>query len=279
VIDYLPSILCIVAFVLHVLGERRAVVLTGRPRDRQARWRSVSFYAGLITVLIALQSPLDSLSDSLFWAHMIQHLLLLMVAAPLIVLGRPWMSMWRPLPLGFRRTVARTALRARWMAPVRAVFGFLALPVVAWVVFNVNLIAWHLPGPYSLTLENTAVHVVEHTSFVLFGILFWAQVMACPPAPRILSYGQRILFVGSSIIPNVLLSVVLAYASHPLYGPYAQLAHRPGGITALTDQRIGAGLMWTLGDLPFVIAIAVLAARWLAANEAATARIGKVAQV
>jgi cytochrome c oxidase assembly factor CtaG len=87
------------------------------------------------------------------------------------------------------------------------------------------------------------------------------------PAPRSLSYGRRIAFVATSAIPNIGLSMFLAYAQHPLYSHYATLTHRPGGISALTDQQIGAGFMWTAGELPFAIAIGVLAQRWLAEHE------------
>jgi putative membrane protein len=265
-VDYQPAALVLIAFVLHVEGERRASALTGRPRDRDARLRALTFYAALVTILVALQSPLDSLADELFWAHMIQHLLLLVVAAPLIVLSRPWMSIWRPLPLHLRRAVARAAMRPRYRAP-RALFRLLAQPLAAWLVFNASLVLWHMPGPYDATLRSPVVHVLEHSMFLAVGILFWAQVVACPPASKRLSYGQRIAFVAAAAIPNIGLSMFLAYAEHPLYSHYAQLAHRPGGISGLTDQQIGAGFMWTAGDLPFAIAIGVLIQRWLAEHE------------
>jgi putative membrane protein len=272
--DHLPLVLVLAAFVLHVLGERRAVALTGRPRDRAARQRALMFYAALAVIVVALESPLDSLSDQLFWVHMIQHLLLLVVAAPLIVLARPWMSIWRPLPLSLRRAVARTAVRSRWFAPLRALAHLVTQPVAAWLIFNVNLVLWHMPGPYDATLESTSVHVLEHTTFLVFAILFWAQVAACPPARTRLSYGQRIAYLAAAAIPNIGLSMFLAYAQHPLYSHYAALAHRPGGISALTDQEIGAGFMWTAGDLPFAIAIGVLAQRWLDSHAERPARIG-----
>ena len=101
-----PLVLVLLAAVLHVLGERRATRLLGRPRSSRDRWRAASFYAGLATILAALVSPIDDLSEKLFWVHMTQHVLLLTVAAPLIALGAPWNSMWRPLPLGVRRTLA-----------------------------------------------------------------------------------------------------------------------------------------------------------------------------
>ena len=279
-VDFLPTALTLAAFGLHLLGERRAVVLTGRPRDRRARVRALTFYAGLLTILVALQSPLDRLAEQLFWDHMIQHLLLLVVAAPLIVLGHPWMSIWRPLPLGLRRALARTLLRSPHLAPLRAACGVLARPPGAWIAFNAVLLIWHLPGPYDLTLRNTDVHVLEHTTFLLFGILFWAQVIGAAPASSALPYTHRIGYVASAMIVNIGLSMYLAFAQHPLYGPYAMLAHRPGGISARADQQIGAGIMWAAGDLPFAIAIAVLVQRWLAESEAMTARLsGTVADV
>jgi|SRR5579862_20614 len=272
--DQLPAVLVGIVFALHVLGERRAVALTGRPRRREARQRAVTFYAALFIILVALESPIDSLSDQLFWVHMIQHLLLLVAAAPLIVISRPWMSIWRPLPLGLRRRVARTAACARYLAPGRALLRLLAMPVAAWCAFNVNLVIWHLPGPYDLTLRSAAVHVLEHTSFLAFGILFWAQVAACPPARTTLTYGRRIALLAASAIPNIGLSIFLAFAQHPLYSHYAELAHRPGGITALADQQIGAGLMWTVGDLPFAIAIGLLIQRWLIQQERRATTVG-----
>lgn len=270
----LPVTFVLVAFGLHVLGERRAAVITGRPRSGEARRRALTFYAALVIILIALQSPLDSLSDKLFWAHMIQHLLLLVVAAPLIVLSQPWMSLWRPLPLGLRRTLARAVTGSRYMAPLRGLVRALTLPAVAWLVFNVNLVVWHMPGPYDATLSNTSLHVLEHTTFLVFGVLFWAYAFGCPPARKRLSYGQRIAYLAAAAVPNIGLSMFLAFAQHPLYSHYTQLAQRPGGITALADQQLGAGIMWTAGDLPFALAIAWLVHRWLSEHEARSARIG-----
>ena len=278
-IDYLPTALVLLAFALHVNGERRAAVRTGRPRSREARHRALMFYAGLVAILIALSAPVDSLADRLFWVHMIQHLLLLVVAAPLIVLGQPWMSIWRPLPLGFRRGVAGTAIRAAWLAPLRGAFRALSSPVGAWLAFNLALVIWHLPGPYDLTLRSSYVHALEHATFLAVGILFWSQVTALAPVREGLPIPKRIGYVASASVVNIGLSMYLAFAQHALYGAYASLAHRPGGISALADQQMGAGFMWTAGDMPFAIAIALLVQSWLAANEAATARLGQRVEV
>src|ERR1700745_3033212 len=110
-------LLVAVAFALHVAGERRVAAMRRRPRDRRARWRAASFYAGLATIVVALEGPIDTYAARLFWVHMVQHVLLLTVAAPLIVLGAPWMSIWRPLPLGFRRGVAGTIAPDPWAGP------------------------------------------------------------------------------------------------------------------------------------------------------------------
>jgi putative membrane protein len=271
--DSLPLVLVGVALALHLLGERRAAVLTGRPRNKRARSRALTFYAGLLAIFLALGTPIETLAEKLLWAHMIEHLLLLLVAAPLIVLGAPWMSLWRPLPLRLRRALAKTVMRSTYFAPVRALSRVLARPLGAWLVFSVNLVLWHLPILYGLTLRNNSVHVLEHVTFLLFGVVFWAQVINSPPAKASLSYAGRIGYVAAAIIPNVGLSMLLAFSSSPLYAPYAHLAHRPGGITALADQQIAGGIMWSAGDLPFGIAIALLVHRWLAEHEARTARL------
>jgi putative membrane protein len=263
-VDNLPLVLVVAAFTVHLIGERRAAARTGRPRARRARQRALLFYAGLLTIAVALTGPLDTLTRELFWAQMIQRLLLLAAAAPLIVLGRPWLSLRRPLPLRWRRLAARALARA----PIRGLSRTLTRAPCAWLAFNVNLLFWHLPGPNDLTLQNAWVHILASATFLLFGILFWTQLTRA----RLL-YSQRIGYTAAAMLINVGLAIFLAFAQHPLYAPYAQLAHRPGGISALADQQIGGGIMWTAGDVPFTIAISLLVQRWLATQEAMTRRL------
>ncbi|MGO9762287.1 MAG: cytochrome c oxidase assembly protein [Solirubrobacteraceae bacterium] len=261
--DSLPLGLTWAAFWLHLLGERVAARRTGRPRDRLARRRALTFYAGLLVIVVAIATPIETLSKQLLWTHMIQHVLLLSVAAPLIVLGAPWMSLWRPLPLGMRRALARALVLSPRSAPVRSACRALSRPLVALAVYSANLLAWHLPALYDLALRNTDVHALEHLTFVGFAILLWAQVIASPPFRASLSYPRRVAYLVAAMIPNVALSMLLAFSRSPLYPFYAHLAHRPGGISAITDQQIAAGIMWSFGDLPFAIAIVVLAVHWL----------------
>jgi cytochrome c oxidase assembly factor CtaG len=273
VADSLPLGLTWAAFWLHLLGERLAVRRTGRPRSRTARRRALAFYAGLLAIVIAIATPIDTLSSQLLWTHMIQHVLLLSVAAPLIVLGAPWTSLWRPLPLGMRRAVAGALTLSPRCAPVRSLWRMLRRPLLVLVLYSVSLMAWHVPALYDLALESTDVHALEHLTFIGFGILLWAQVIPSPPFRPSLTYPGRIAYLVAAMAPAVALSMLLAFSRSPLYPFYAHLAHRPGGISAFTDQQIAAGIMWSFGDLPFVIAIVVLAIRWLGQLDADTAEL------
>ena len=274
--DYLPAVLVVAVFAWHLLSERSAAARARRPRSRPARRRSLAFYAGLLTILIATSPPVDALTAKLFWAQMIQRLMLLALASPLIALGRPWISLWRPFPPGVRRPVTRAVTRWPACAPIRGLFRVLARPPGAWLVFSVNLVFWHLPGPNDLTLRNGYVHVLADGALLLFGIFFWNQVTGSSRATLTPPYSRRIGYVASAMLTNLGLAIFLAFAQHPLYAPYAELAHRPGGITALADQQIGAGVMWAAGDLPFAIALALLVQHWLMALEARTPRPGRL---
>jgi putative membrane protein len=255
---------------LHLLGEHRAVRVLRRPRSRRERWRAVSFYAGLLVVLAALASPIDTLAEKLFWVHMAQHVMLLTIAAPLIVLGAPWASIWRPLPLGFRRTVAKTISRSSWCAPLRALGRLLARPIPAWIAFNANLVAWHIPGVYDLAVRNRAVHDLEHVSFLVFGVLLWAQVLDSPPLRARLSAIHRVYYIVASAIVSWVISLVLIFASSPLYPAYAHLAHRPGGISALTDQQLAGGVMLVPGSLSMTLFVFVQLYLWMGMDEDVT---------
>lgn len=264
---YLPLGLTWAALALHLAGERRAAVLTGRRRDRRARWRSISFYAGLVTIFVALGSPIESLSEKLFWVHMTQHVLLMTVAAPLIVLAAPWMSIWRPLPLRLRRRLAGTVARSPALAPLRALGRWLGRPLGAWLAFSINLVAWHIPAAYDLTLRSTAAHALEHTTFMLFSILLWAQVLNSPPLRVRLSGVRRVFYITGATVVGWLLSIVLALAPTPLYPAYANISHRPMGISALADQQLAAGVMLGPGSLSMTLFVFAGLYRWLGEDE------------
>lgn len=257
-----------VTAVWYWRGGRRAKLRAVQGRRRFAfPWRPLAFYSGLATIGVALSPQIDRLSDELFGAHMFQHVLLMLVAPPLIVLAAPWMSLWRPLPLGVRRPVARTIVTSSAFGPVRRVARWLALPVVAWLLFNVDLVLWHVPRLFDLTLRNQAVHYLEHASFLVLGILFWCQVIDSRPFHSRLGHLGRVAFLTAGATASWLLAVILEIASTPLYSPYASLPSRPGGISALADQQLAAGVMLGPGSIPFAIAIFYGLYAWLGTEE------------
>jgi putative membrane protein len=223
------------------------------------RWQTISFVGGLITILLALDSPIDSYADRLFWVHMFQHVLLLTVAPPLILLGRPWPRMWCALPLDFRARVGRSIALARWAAPVRA----LSRPIPAWLLFNGTIVIWHLPGPYNATLTNSAIHQCEHAMFFFTGLLFWARVIDPGPLRPQLVWPARVAYAAGAMIVGWILAIVLVLEPHPLYAHYANLVHRPEGISAITDQQLAGGVMWVPGSISYTIAILMGFYRWL----------------
>jgi cytochrome c oxidase assembly factor CtaG len=254
-----PSLVYVgIAGCLYILGSSGR----GRPTPRQA----TAFVASLLTIVIALDSPIDYYADQLFWVHMLQHVLLLTVAPPLFLLGRPWPRMWRALPLEARTPVARTIARARWTAPIRV----LARPLPAWILFNATIIAWHIPAAYDATLTSGVVHASEHALFFFTGLLFWARVIDPGPLRPRLVWPVRIAYVASAMVVTWALSITLVVLPHPAYGYYAALASRPGGITALTDQQLAAGVMWVLGSIAYTITFIIGFYKWLEPDDSAS---------
>jgi cytochrome c oxidase assembly factor CtaG len=239
------------AAALYILGSRGR----GRPRPLEA----LAFFGGLLTVVLALDSPIDEYADQLFWVHMLQHVLLLTVAPPLFLLGRPWPRMWRALPLGPRTQVGRTLARAGWAAPVRV----LARPVPAWILFNATVVAWHLPAAYNLTLTSGAVHVCEHAMFFFAGLLFWARVIDPGPLRPRLVWPVRIAYAAGAMVVSWALAIALVVIQHPIYPHYAALLTRPGGLTAMEDQQIAGGVMWVPGSISYTVTLLAGLYRWL----------------
>jgi len=251
-----PLLYVAVAAMLYWSPTARDV---GHRRSQHQTLRACAFAAGLATIVLAVESPIDGYADQLFWVHMLQHVLLLTVAPPLILLGRPWPRMWRSVPLGTRTQVGRTLAQARWTAPVRA----LARPLPAWLLFNATIVAWHVPGAYNATLQSWAVHDAEHAMFFFTALLFWARVIDPGPLRPRLVWPARIAFTVGAMVVGWVLAITLVLVPHPLYSYYADLAHRPGGISALTDQQLAAGMMWVPGSIAYTITFMFGFYRWL----------------
>jgi putative membrane protein len=257
-----PLVLIVDLAILYWLGDRRTVTPARARVER--RWQRLCFYGALAVLAIALSSPLEILSEQLFWAHMVQHVLLLVVAPPLIVLARPWIRLWRSLPLDLRRWLARGIGQGERTCWLRGVSRALGSPQVAFVSFSAVLLLWHVPALFDATLRSSALHALEHTLFFATAVMFWKQVIHSPPLHARLSAVQRVAYLVGAMTVSWVLAVVLALAPDPLYSFYAHEASRPGGISALTDQQIAAGIMWVPGSVTFVIVIFVYVHRWLA---------------
>jgi cytochrome c oxidase assembly factor CtaG len=256
-----PLALLIAVAVMYWLGSRRTV--TPVRTRREQRWGAVSFYGALAVLAIALCSPIDALSEKLFWAHMVQHVLLLVIAPPLLLLGRPWVRLWRALPLDARRGLGRGLVAGRRARPLRSAARALGSPVPSFVLFSVVLLAWHVPVLFDATLRSSELHALEHSLFFGTALLFWKQVIDSAPLRAPLTSAQRVGYLIGAMIVSWVLAVVLALAPHPLYATYAHEAARPGGISAMADQQLAAGIMWVPGSITFLIVIFVYVHRWL----------------
>jgi len=252
-----PLVALVLAAALYFLGGRASP----RRGDARRRARGAAFYVGLLTLALAIDSPVDAYADTLFWAHMVQHVLLMMVAPPLLLLGRPWPRIARPIPLAVRRPVARAVLAGEGLAPLRAPSRWLSSPLPAFVLFNATLLAWHLPVLYDLTLRDGLVHDLEHALFFGTALLFWAHLV--PGGRRALTDAGRVAYATAAILVSWVLAVAIGLASAPLYAGYADLADRPWGLSALADQQLAAGVMWVPGSVPLTIALLFAVASWL----------------
>jgi putative membrane protein len=256
-----PLVLVIVLAILYWTGNRRT--LAPKRTGGERRWRSVSFYAGLAVLAVALSSPLDMLSEQLFWAHMVQHVLLLVVAPPLIILARPWIRLWRSLALGARQSLGRGLGQGARAAPLRRFSRTIGSPLPSFLLFSGVLLVWHVPAFFDATLRSSTLHALEHTLFFGTALLFWKQVLPSPPLHARLVPLHRVVYLIGAMAVSWVLAVVLALAPRPLYDFYAHEASRPGGISAAADQQIAAGVMWVPGSITFFIVIFIYVHRWL----------------
>ena len=221
------------------------------------------FVAGLLTVIVAVSPPVHRLSGELFTMHMVQHILLIEVAAPLIVLSRPWHRMWRPFSLSTRRAVAGGVARGEWAAPVRWGAAWLVVPAVAFVLMNGVFVLWHVPALYDAALAYPALHDLEHATFFLTALLFWAHLIGEGPFQARLTLPWRAIYAVGAMVVGWALAVAIALAPSPLYSHYVQLSHRPWGLSPLADQQLAAGIMWVPGSVPWTVVALACAYGWL----------------
>ena len=234
------------------------------PGNRVPRRRTVAFLGGMTALAFALVSGIDRYDTALFSVHMVQHVLLMLVAAPLIALAAPVTLVLRSSSSGTRR---------RWLLPVlhSRVVRFMAHPVTAWVMFASMMWATHFSPLFNASLEDPLIHDLEHVLFLTGALLFWWPAVALDPAPWRMSHPARIGYLFTQMTQNTFLAVVILDATSVLYPHYATVVHS-WGMTALEDQRLAAGIMWIVGDAIFLTAIMAVVAGWMRAEARDEAR-------
>jgi cytochrome c oxidase assembly factor CtaG len=241
--------------IAAALYTRGSAVLR-RAGTRRTPQREAFFYAGLVAVFLALITPLDAVAEALFSVHMVQHLLLILVAAPLLVAGEPSVRIALAIPAQARRTWARRLRKMgalSWSSTLRN-------PLVVWSLHVVALWAWHLPDLYEAALANELIHALEHASFFGTAVLFWA--VALSRSRKALSYPARILFVFTTALQSGALGALLIFAGGVLYQAHQFTAH-DWGLTAQEDQQLAGALMWIPPWFVYFITMAVLFVTWL----------------
>src|SRR5256885_4742569 len=227
-------------------------------------WRSALFFSGLVALVLALASGIEILAGDLFSIHMLQHMLLTIVAAPLLMLGAPVRPLLRGLPAVIRAGVVRPLARA---TAVRTLLHVLRHPLVAVTIYVGGLYLWHWPTLYDAAATNVALHTLEHAHFFLGALLFWSVVIDPVPFRGTLPYAARIVYLLlAGAAQNTLLGGILSFSTRLLYPHYADRA-APYGLDALSDQRIGGALMWGIGDAVFLLGVSLAFFRWLAYEE------------
>jgi cytochrome c oxidase assembly factor CtaG len=240
---------------LRALPVGAAKQSSDQHRALAAGWRLATYWAGLLTLAVSLMSPIDVLSGQLFFMHMIQHLLLTMIAVPLLLVGNPFPVLVWGLPRRARRPVS-AVLNER--SPWRAVLAKITSPGVVWLLYVIALIGWHDPVLYNLVLRNELAHDLQHLSFFLTASLLWWHILGVAPRlHRTLSVGQRIIFAVAAAPVNVIIGVVIAFAPSPIYSHYLNVP-RLLGLSAMEDQIISGILMWIPGGMMFLYAALIV---------------------
>ncbi|MGO9201002.1 MAG: cytochrome c oxidase assembly protein [Limisphaerales bacterium] len=242
-----------------VLYLRGWLILHRTSPTRFPAWRLFAFIGGLATLWMAIASPLDAFSGFLLSAHMVQHLLLLSVAPPLILLGSPLLPLLRGLPRAFARDGVGPFLV--WPA-LRRVANAITLPLNCWIVMALTLCAWHVPAAFELALRSPAWHKVEHGCFFGAALLFWWPVVRpFPSRPQWPLWSVPVYLLAADLL-NTALSAIFTFSDHVLYPWYLE-APRLLGTTALGDQSCAGVIMWVPGSLVFLIPAALIAIEYL----------------
>jgi len=238
---------------LYSLGKIR---MLRRTTNRQLFvWKILAFALGWISLVIALDSPLHELGEQLFWVHMTQHEILMLISAPLLILGRPTIAFLWALPPAWRETVASFGHSRTF----KTGWGLVSAPMSAWLVSALALWIWHIPWLFDQTLRSDWIHAAQHTTFLVTALIFW-----WPLANRMakIGYGGGLAYVFTTILHTSVLGALLTFAPKPWYSSYITTAPA-WGLTALEDQQLGGLIMWIPAGTLLLIVALVLLVKWM----------------
>jgi putative membrane protein len=251
-------ILLVLTVWAHEIGLRRLGVRSTAARTNRRRRSSYLFYAGLVVLDLAIESPIDYWSSNYFFVHMLEHILLSFFAPMLIVVGAPWIPLMFALPVRWRRSLGRFFYLNSKAKSFRIVGRFIRNPWVAVISFNVTMLVWHIPSWFDVAEQNSMIHIwLMHGSFIVTGVLFWLQIIPSYP----LKTARGPVFQVSAIVATNVIMTVLAISMSILTAVswYSTYDHVPGVTLApFADQQIGAAILWVCGDfwaLPVVLII------------------------
>jgi len=242
--------LLLIGLYLYAIGPLRKKYHVAEPVKRS---QVIAFLSGIVIIFLALASPLDELGDEyLFSAHMVQHLLITVAGPPLLLLAMP---QWLLEPLLHNRVIFYIG-------------KFFTFPLVAFFLYNGDILLWHFPPLYDATLADESIHIVEHMTFMILAALAWWPVFGPLKEgwPR-LSTGGQIIYLFLSGMPTVLLGAGLTFFP-PIYAPYIQQPVRAWGISPTLDQQLGGLIMWVPGNLFYIVVVSILFIRWMQRQDA-----------
>lgn len=264
-----PLVLLAAIGLLGVVYARglRALRRRAGPDRVVSPLRARCFAGGLSAIVLAVATPLDLVSAALFSAHMVQHLLLVLVAGPLLALGRAELVLLWAIAPRARRALARGWMRATWL---RAATGWLVLPAAAWLLHTIVLWAWHMPRLYDAAARSEAVHVLEHATFVVTAVLFARPlVVRGARAAATLAPGGSLLYLFAAAMQSGVLGALLALAGTPWYASHLATTG-PWGLTPMEDQQIAGALMWGPAGMAYLAAMLWEMRRWIGDAERAS---------
>jgi putative membrane protein len=221
---------------------------------------SAAFAMGWLSLAVALISPVHAWGEVLFSAHMTQHEIMMLVSAPLIVLGRPMIATMWAMPKEWRQPVGSFFSQPSIKRPWR----FITHPAVAWAIHAVALWIWHIPYLFQATLESDVVHTLQHISFFGSALLFWWAIIN--ESAALARYGAGILYLFTTSIHSGLLGAFLTFTHRLLYPVYAPSTTQ-WGLTPLEDQQLGGLIMWVPAGLVYIVAALFMFAGWLRESE------------